>query len=64
MERDATTVDRLTLLENLHHLYFEPPLFLQAGETFWVEERTLCIRGTDGHIRHQEARRSRPTDMR
>lgn len=61
---EETPVERLTLLENVHHLYFEPPLFLQTGESFWVEGRSLFVRGVNGQVRSQEARPSRPTDAR
>ncbi len=64
MQPDETAVDRPTLLENVYHLYFEPPLFLQPGETFWVQERTLYVRGVDRVVRSQEARPSKPTDIR
>jgi hypothetical protein len=64
MDFEETVVERLTLLENVHHLYFEPPLFLQVGEVFWVRDRTLYVRGVDGTVRTREARASRPDDMR
>ena len=64
MQPEETPVERLTLLENVHHLYFEPPLFLQPGEAFWIEGRALYVRGVDGQVRSQTARPSRPTDVR
>jgi hypothetical protein len=64
MQPEETTVERLTLLENVHESYLDPPVFLRPGETFWVEERTLHVRGLDGAVRSQRARPSRPTDMR
>ena len=64
MQPDKTLVERLTLVENVHSLYFEPPLFLQPGEAFWVEGRTLYVLAVDGSVRSQTARSSRPTDIR
>ena len=64
MEPDETLVERLTLLENVHSLYFEPPVFLQPGETFWTEGRTLHIRAADGSVRSFVARPTCPEDVR
>jgi len=64
MPPEETPVERLTLVENVHSLYFEPPLFPQPGEAFWLEARTLYVRGVDGSVRSQPARPSRPDDLR
>lgn len=56
--------DRLTLISEVGWLHFEPPMFVQAGECYWVEDRTLYVRSTDGEVRSVVARASRPTDLR
>ncbi|HAP77910.1 MAG TPA: hypothetical protein DCR14_17730 [Acidimicrobiaceae bacterium] len=60
----VTRADRLTLVSEVGWLYFEPPIFVQAGECFWVNDRTLYVRSTDREVRSVEARASRPTDRR
>ncbi|GEL99003.1 hypothetical protein [Cellulomonas terrae] len=61
---EETRVERLTLVSEIHHLHFEPPVFLRPGETFWVEGRTLHIRTPDLAVRQVTARPSRPDDAR
>jgi hypothetical protein len=61
---EETTADRLTLVSNVHELYFEPPVFVKQGETFWVEGRALHVRNQDGAVYVYPARKSRPDDMR
>lgn len=56
--------DRPTLVSEVGWLHFEPPMFVQAGESFWVQDRTLYVRSTDGEVRTVVARASRPTDPR
>ena len=60
----VTQVDRLTLVSEVGWLNFEPPIFVQAGESFWVVDRTLYVLSIDGDVRSAEARASRPTDRR
>lgn len=60
----VTRADRLTLVSEVGWLYFDPPMFVHAGECFWVEDRTLYVRSTDGEVRSVEARAPRPTDGR
>ena len=60
----VTRANRLTLVSEVGWLYFEPPMYVQAGECFWVDDRTLYVRSTDGAVRSVEARASRPTDRR
>jgi hypothetical protein len=61
---EETEVERLTLISEIAWLYFEPPIFVQPGETFWVEDRTLHVRSLDGAIRKIVARSARPDDRR
>jgi hypothetical protein len=61
---EETNVERLTLVSELDWMYFEPPVFLQPGETFWTEAHTLYIRSVDGDVRQVRARPSRPDDRR
>jgi hypothetical protein len=60
----VSRVDRLTLVSEVGWLHFEPPMFVQAGECFWVEDRTLYVRSTEGEVRSITARASGPTDRR
>ena len=62
--RDETTAERLTLISEIDWLYFEPPIFVKTGETFWVEGRSLHVRALDGSVRKIDARASRPDDRR
>ncbi|HUR03017.1 MAG TPA: hypothetical protein VM347_10795 [Nonomuraea sp.] len=62
--REETTAERLTLISEIDWLYFEPPIFVQPGETFWVEDRTLKIRTLDGAVRTITPRAPRPDDRR
>ena len=64
MERDETVAGRLTVVSHLQWLNFDPPVFLQAGETYWIEGRTLHVRATDGDLREYPARPPRPDDAR
>lgn len=48
---EETTVERLTLVSHLGRLHLDPPVYLQAGETFWVEDGSLHVRGVDGAVR-------------
>lgn len=59
-----TTAERMTLISQARWLYFEPPVWVQAGETFWVEDRTLHVEAKDGAVRQFHARASRPDDVR
>jgi hypothetical protein len=61
---DETRADKLTLISEIGWLYFEPPIFVQAGETFWVEDRTLHVRSLDGALRKVVARAPRADDRR
>jgi hypothetical protein len=60
----VTRAERLTLVSEVGWLHFEPPMFVRAGECFWVEDRTLYVRSVDGEVRSVPARASRPTDAR
>jgi len=62
--REETEAERLTLISEIDWLYFEPPIFVQPGETFWVEDRTLHVRSLNGAIRKIVARSARPDDRR
>ena len=61
---EETIADRLTLISQIDWLYFEPAVFVQPGETFWIEDRTLHIRTDAGVVRRVTARESRPDDQR
>ncbi len=61
---EETTADRLTLISQIDWLYFEPAVFVQPGETFWIEDRILHIRTDAGVVRRVTARESRPDDQR
>ena len=61
---EETVAERLTLISEIDWLHFEPPMFVQAGETFRVEERTLHVRSVDGAVRMVATRASRPDDRR
>jgi hypothetical protein len=61
---EETTVEKLTLISEIDWLYFEPAIFIQPGETFWVEGRTLHVRALDGSVRRIAARAPRPDDRR
>lgn len=60
----VTRAERVTLVSEVGWLYFEPPMLVHTGECFWVEDRTLYVRSTDGEVRSVEARAPRPTDRR
>lgn len=51
---EETTAEGLTLISEIDWLYFEPPMFVEPGETFWVEDRTLHVRSVDGGVRKLE----------
>lgn len=59
-----TTVERLTMASVIGWLHFEAPVFLQPGEVFWVEGRTLHVRSPEGGVRLVEARPHRADDIR
>lgn len=59
-----TTVERLTMASVIGWLHFEPPVFLQPGDVFWVEERTFHVRSPEGEVRLVEARPRRADDAR
>ena len=57
-------MDRLTMISEIEHLYFEPPVFVRPGEAIWVEDRALHIRAIGGSVRTVDARPHRPDDPR
>lgn len=62
---DPETADRLTMISTVARLTFEPAVFVRPGESWWVSERSLCVRRVDGEVRQYEARPPRPeTDPR
>lgn len=61
---EETVAERLTIISEIDWLYFEPPMLVQPGESFWVKDRTLHVRALDGVIRTVVARASRPDDWR
>lgn len=65
VEWGETTAERVTMISEVHWLNFEPAELVQQGEVFWVEDRTLFVRGLDGAVRTRLARERRPdTDRR
>lgn len=56
--------EKLTLISEIDWLDFEPPVFVQPGETFWVADRTLHVRSVGGVVRRVVARAPRPDDRR
>jgi hypothetical protein len=61
---EETTAEKLTLISEIDWLHFEPPVFVQPGEKFWVEGRTLHVRSLDGDVRTVVARALRADDRR
>ena len=61
---EETVAERLTIISEIDWLHFEPPMLVQPGETFWVKERTLHVRGLDGAVRTVAARAHRSDDRR